>query len=117
MGMFDGIVGQLEGQAAAAIAAKMGIDPSMAQMAITALTAAHPQPGDTVTAAAASSGLSTDMLGQIMGHIGGEGGLGSLVSAIGGGAQPQAQSAEPEAAGGLGGLGGILGSLMGGTNR
>lgn len=114
MGILDGLMGQIEGQAASAIAAKMGIDPNMAQMAITALTQAHPQPGDTVQAAAAQTGMSTDMLSSIVGHLGGEGGLGALVGAMSGAAaQPAADSAAPAPAA----AGGIMGSLTGMLDR
>ncbi len=106
-----GVTGMIEQQVAGAIAAKMGIDPSMAQMAIGALTQQHAQPGDTVAAAAQQTGIGTDTLTQMMGHLGGEGGLGSLVGAMSG------QQAAP-AAGGTdiaGTLTGMLGGLMGGN--
>jgi hypothetical protein len=131
MSILDGIMGSMGGgmtqmieqQVAGAIAAKMGIDPAMAQAAIAALTQAHPQPGDTVATAAASSGLSTDMLSQITSHLGGEGGLGSLLSAVtgqsgGAGAATagDASTAAPDGAGGIAGaLTGMLGGLMGGN--
>lgn len=113
MGILDGLMGQIEGQAAAAIAAKMGIDPNMAQMAIAALTKAHPQPGDTVQAAAAQTGLSTDMLGSIMGHLGGEGGLGALVGQMSGAAAQPAEAAAPAPAA----AGGIMGTVTGMLDR
>ena len=110
MGIFDSLGGSLQEQAARMIAAKMGIDPSMAEMAIGALTKNHPVPGDTVEQSAQETGISGDILSQIVGQIGGEGGLGALVGALGGGAaQGQAQpQAAPE-----GGLGGILSGLGG----
>ena len=109
MGMFDGIVGSLETQAAEAIAAKMGIDPSLAATAIGALTKNHSIPGNTVQQSAEQTGISPDVLSQVLGHIGGEGGLGALVGALGGGAAQQGDaSAPPE-----GGLGGILAGLGG----
>lgn len=115
MGILDGLMGQFGGQAAEAIAAKMGIDPAIAQTALGALAQAHPQPGDTVEAAAASSGLSPEMLTNIVGQLGGEGGLGALVSSLGGAAQASGEG-EAAAGGGLGGMvGGLLGGLMGGN--
>ena len=115
LGGGGGITQMVEGQVASAIAAKMGIDPSMAQTAIAALTQAHPQPGDTVQAAADQSGIPSDTLSQIMGHLGGEGGLGSLVGAMSGQAAPAAEGAAT-GAGGVGGmLSGVLGGLMGGN--
>ena len=109
MGMFDGVVQGLEAQAASAIAAKMGIDPSMAQTAISALANNHSVPGDTVQQTADQTGISPDILSQIVGHIGGEGGLGALAGALGGGAQQGGDAAAPAA----GGLGGILSGLGG----
>ena len=114
MGILDGILGSLGGggmtqmieeQVASAVAAKMGIDPAMAQTAIGALTQAHPQPGDTVDTAAAQTGISPDILSQIMGHLGGEGALGQLAGAVP--ATGEAPAAE----------GGIMGSLSGMLDR
>ena len=116
MGQMGGGVGQaVEAQVAGMIAQKMGIDPSLAQMAITALTAAHPQPSDTVaTATANTPGVSTDMMSQILSHLGGEGVLTQLGAAMNG----QQTPGEVAAAGGSGGIGdvltGVLGNLMGG---
>ena len=109
MGLFDGIAGSLETQAAEAIAAKMGIDPSLAAMAIGALTKNHPVPGDTVQQSADQTGIAPDMLNQILGQIGGEGGLGALVGALGSGGAAQGGGAAPA----TGGLGGILAGLGG----
>ena len=110
MGLFDGIAGSLETQAAQAVAAKMGIDPSLAAMAIGALTKNHPVPGDTVQQSADQTGISPDVLSQILGHVGGEGGLGALVGALGSdGAAAQGSTAAPVG----GGLGGILAGLGG----
>ena len=41
---------------------------------------AHPEPGDTVSTAAANTGLPADILQQIVGQIGGEGSLGRFAS-------------------------------------
>lgn len=57
------------------LAAKMGIDPVMAEKAIAALGHAHQLEGDTVEAAAAKTGLPTGTLNQIVEAIGGEGSL------------------------------------------
>ena len=114
MGLFDGIAGSLETQAAEAIAAKMGIDPSMAASAIGALTQNHGVPGDTVQQSADQTGISPDVLNQILGHIGGEGGLGALVGAMrSGGAAAQDGAAAPAGAQAGGGLSGILAGLDG----
>ncbi len=111
MSQFGGQMGQeVEAQVAGMIASKLGIDPATAQTAITALTAAHTAPTDTVETAAAQTGMSTDVLSQIMHHIGGEGALGSLASVIG-----QQQQGEGEGGGIAGALTGMLGGLMGGN--
>ena len=77
MGIFDSILGQV-GQHAdiGSLAAKVGIDPAMAEKAIAALGASHPEPGDTVVGAAKKTGLDIGTLSQIVEHIGGEGALG-----------------------------------------
>lgn len=83
MGMLDGILGSLGGNAVLDnLAVKVGISPEQVQSAIAALGAAHPQDGDTVTAAAASTGLSADTLQQIVGHLGGEGALASVAAML-----------------------------------
>ncbi|MEG3122507.1 hypothetical protein [Sphingomonas sp. GB1N7] len=88
MGLFDGLLSQVtENVDIKNLAAKVGISPEQAESAVAALGQAHPEPGDTVETAAASTGLSPDILQQIVGHIGGEGSLGqfaSLLSAQGG---------------------------------
>lgn len=96
MSLFDSILSQVTSNVDVAnLAAKVGIDPAMAEKAIAALGAAHPQPGDTVTAAAASTGLDPSVLSQIVGHIGGEGSLGQFAQMI---------AQNPQAASLLGGL-------------
>lgn len=76
MSILDGILGQVGSNVdIASLAAKVGIDPALAEKAVAALGAAHPQPGDTVTAAAASTGIESGTLTQIVDQIGGEGAL------------------------------------------
>ena len=76
MGLLDGILSQISEHADVGnMAAKLGIDPAIAEMAISALGAAHHAPGDTVETAAAKTGLAPDMLNQIVSSIGGEGSL------------------------------------------
>jgi len=62
------------------IAERTGLDPATAQQAVAALAQAHTQDGDTVDNAAAQTGLDPDTLSQIIGHIGGEGGVGARAS-------------------------------------
>lgn len=79
MSILDGILGQVGNNFDVAnLAAKVGIDPALAEKAITALGVAHPQSGDTITAAAASTGIDSGTLTQIVGHLGGEGSLGQF---------------------------------------
>jgi ATP phosphoribosyltransferase regulatory subunit HisZ len=83
MGILDGILGQLGGNIDVSnMAAKVGIDPSLAEKAIAALGQAHQEPGDTVATAAAKTGLDSGILSQIVEHIGGEGSLSQFASLL-----------------------------------
>lgn len=83
MSMFDGILSQVGSQADIGnLAAKLGIDPAMAEKAVAALGQAHQQPGDTVTIASQQTGLSGAVLSQIVEQIGGEGSLGEFARMI-----------------------------------
>ena len=77
MSVFDSILQNIGGAPddVAGLAAKVGIDPAMAEKAIAALGHAHQQEGDTVEMASARTGLPTGTLSQIVEHIGGEGSL------------------------------------------
>lgn len=77
MSVFDSILKGISGAPddVANLAAKLGIEPGVAEKAIAALGHAHQLEGDTVEAAAASTGLPTGTLKQIVDHIGGEGSL------------------------------------------
>lgn len=116
MSLFDSILGQLGGNNIAidTIASKFGIPPAMAEMAVAALTKAHPEPGDTVATAAESTGIDAGVLGQITDHIGGAGALGQLGGLLKN--NPQIASTIGGMLGGggeSGGLGGMLGGLLG----
>ncbi|HKX78154.1 MAG TPA: hypothetical protein VJM34_06530 [Novosphingobium sp.] len=79
MGLLDGILSQVSEHADVAnLAAKVGIDPALAEKAIAALGASHQEPGDTIAGAAAKTGLDAGTLGQIVQQIGGEGSLGEF---------------------------------------
>ena len=83
MGMFDGLLGKISEQVDIEnLATKVGLSPEQAQAAVAALGQAHAEPGDTVDTAAASTGLPTDKLQEIVGHIGGEGSLANFASMI-----------------------------------
>ncbi|BDW81915.1 hypothetical protein MACH24_13530 [Erythrobacter sp. Dej080120_24] len=64
------------------LAAKVGIDPAMAEKAIAMLGQTHQMEGDTVELAAAKTGLDAGVLSQIVEQIGGEGSLTEFASAI-----------------------------------
>jgi hypothetical protein len=79
MGLLDGILSQVSGHADVGnLAAKVGIDPAMAEKAIAALGVAHQEPGDTIAGASARTGLDAGTLDQIVEQIGGEGSLGEF---------------------------------------
>lgn len=115
MGLLDGILGG-GGQNAIAgmIAQKMGIPPAIAELAMGALVNNHAQPGNTIENAAQQSGVSGDVLSQIVGQLGGAGGLGALVGAVTGAGGAVADPNEPDAQAPAGGLESILAGLGGG---
>ena len=79
MGILDSILGQVSQHADVGnLAAKLGIDPAMAEKAIAALGQSHQEPGDTIEGAAAKTGLDAGTLNQIVEQIGGEGSLGAF---------------------------------------
>lgn len=83
MGMLDGLLGKIsENVDIENLATKVGLTPEQVQGAVAALGQAHVEPGDTVATAAASTGLSSGVLQQIVGHIGGEGSLANFASMI-----------------------------------
>ena len=84
MSIFDQILGQISSNVDIKnLAAKVGIDPATAESAIAGLAAGHAAPTDTVETAAANTGIDAGILQQIVGHIGGEGSLGSFASMLG----------------------------------
>jgi hypothetical protein len=104
MGLLDGLLSQVGSNVDVQnMAAKVGISPDEAESAITALAQAHGAPGDTVDTAAANTGLSSEVLQQIVGHIGGEGSLGQFASMLG----------EAQSSGMLGKLEGMAGGFFG----
>ena len=84
MGLLDGLLAQVtENVDVKNLAAKIGLTPEQIESAVAALAQAHPAPGDTVTTAAASTGLSAETLQQIVAQIGGEGALANFASMLG----------------------------------
>jgi len=101
MGLLDGLLSQVtENVDVANLATKVGITEEQAETAIAALGHAHTAPGDTVETAAAATNLPTDVLQQIVGHIGGEGSLAQFASLL-------------HESGGAEGILGKLGSVFG----
>lgn len=85
MGLLDGLLGQLGSGGAgqiAEMAQRFGISEQQVQSAMAALGQAHAEPGDTVTSAAAATGLSADTLSGIVNQIGGENALSSISGMI-----------------------------------
>ena len=84
MSILDGILKNIGGAPddVVNLAAKIGIDPAMAEQAIAALGKTHQLDGDTVTLAAEKTGLSPDILNQIVDAVGGEGSLSNFASIL-----------------------------------
>ncbi|MCR9178807.1 hypothetical protein [Erythrobacter sanguineus] len=84
MSILDGILKNIGGAPddVANLAAKVGLDPAMVEKAIATLGQTHVLEGDTVTLAAEKTGLSPDLLNQIVGAIGGEGSLANFASVL-----------------------------------
>ena len=83
MALFDDILGKVSDHPELAnMAAKLGIDPKLAERAVAALGEAHQQPSDTVQQAAAKTGLDASAVGQIVEQIGGEGSLGRFATML-----------------------------------
>jgi hypothetical protein len=83
MGLLDGILGQVTGNADIAnLATKVGLSPGHVESAVQALAKFHPMQGDTAEGAAAATGLPVEKLQEIIGHIGGEGSLGRFATLL-----------------------------------
>lgn len=84
MSILDGILKNIGGAPddVVNLAAKLGIDPAMAEQAIAALGQTHVMEGDTVPLAAERTGLSADVLNQVVAAIGGEGSLAQFASML-----------------------------------
>ncbi len=79
MSLLDSILGQVgQNMDIAGIAGRLGIDPSVAEQAVSALAAAHPQPGDTVDAASDQTGIDSGTMTQVLEQLGGNAALGQL---------------------------------------
>lgn len=84
MSILDGILKNIGGAPddVVNLAAKVGIDPAMAEKAIAVLGQTHQMEGDTVELASAKTGLDTGVLSKMVEQIGGEGSLTQFADAI-----------------------------------
>lgn len=82
MGIFDTILAQAGHADIGNLAGKLGLPPELAEKAIAALGQSHAEAGDTISAAAAKTGLDTGVLSQIVEQIGGAGALGQYAQAL-----------------------------------
>ncbi|MFO6445661.1 hypothetical protein ACLBKU_00815 [Erythrobacter sp. NE805] len=84
MSILDGILRNIGGAPddVANLARQLGIDPAIAEQAIATLGRTHQMDGDTVQLAAEKTGLSPEILGQVVAAIGGEGSLTQFAALI-----------------------------------
>lgn len=84
MSILDGILKNIGGAPddVANLAKQIGVDPSMVETAIAALGKTHQMEGDTVSLAAEKTGISPDILNQVVTAIGGEGSLTHFASML-----------------------------------
>ena len=88
MSFLNGLLGQLgDNNTVQNLAEKVGLSPEQVESAVSALGEAHNAEGDTVETADANTGLPTDKLQEIVGHLGGEGSLGRMASLLQGGGE------------------------------
>jgi hypothetical protein len=84
MSILDGILKNIGGAPddVVNLAKQVGLDPEMVEKAIATLGHTHQLKGDTVELAAEKTGLGTDVLGQIVAAIGGEGSLSNFATIL-----------------------------------
>lgn len=84
MSILDGILKNIGGAPddVVNLAKQIGIDPGMVETAISALGKTHQLDGDTVTLAAEKTGISPEILSQVVAAIGGEGSLTNFASML-----------------------------------
>ena len=84
MSILDGILKNIGGAPddVVNLAKQVGLDPGLVETAIGALGRTHQLDGDTVTLAAEKTGLSPEVLQQIVTAIGGEGSLSNFASIL-----------------------------------
>ena len=82
MSMIEDAMRQFGGNDLSGIAAKVGLSPEQVQSAVAALGRSQPEPGDTVQGAADKTGLPTDLVQQVLQHLGGEDALARITGAL-----------------------------------
>lgn len=84
MSILDGILKNIGGAPddVVNLARQVGLDPALAEQAIAALGRTHQLDGDTVQLAAEKTGISPEILQQIVTAIGGEGSLTHFASML-----------------------------------
>lgn len=82
MGIFDTILAQAGHADVGNLASKLGLPAELTEKAIAALGQSHAEPGDTIAAATAKTGLESGVLNQLVAQIGGEGALGQYAQAM-----------------------------------
>ena len=84
MSILDGILKNIGGAPddVVNLARQVGLDPAMVETAIGALGKTHAMDGDTVSLAAEKTGISPEILTQIVSAIGGEGALANFAGMI-----------------------------------
>lgn len=84
MSILDGILKNIGGAPddVVNLAKQVGLDPALVEKAISALGMTHQMDGNTVELAAEKTGMSPDILNQIVGAIGGEGSLSNFASIL-----------------------------------
>lgn len=89
MNILNSVLSQVGGnENVANLAARVGLSPEHVQSAVAALSKFQGAPGDTAADAAADTGLPLGKVQDLLGQLGGEGGLGqiaALLQANGGG--------------------------------
>lgn len=84
MSMLDSILRNIGGAPddVANLAERVGIDPAIAERVIATLGQTHQMEGDTVELASVRTGVDSNVVSQIVEHIGGEGSLTEFANAI-----------------------------------
>ncbi len=84
MSILDGILKNIGGAPddVVNLAKQVGLDPAMVEKAIATLGHTHQLDGDTVELAAEKTGMSPDILNQIVAAVGGEGSLSNFASIL-----------------------------------